>query len=138
MAFSALNRNPSPADLRTFGRLLGPFVGVAGGIVALRTGSLRTAVAVWCLGGLVTLAYLALPAARRPLFVGWTSVTYPIGWAVSHAVMAVVYFGVVTPIGFLVRRFGGDPLERDLEPAVTSYWVEREPEPPVERYFRQF
>jgi hypothetical protein len=138
MALTTFNRDPSPADLRTFGRLLVPFVVVAGGLVRLRTGSAPAGVAVWAVGGVLAAVFLAAPAARRPIFVGWNGLAYPIGWVVSHVVLAVVFYLVFTPIGFVVRRFSRDPLERRFEPARPSYWVERDEPPPVGRYFRQF
>jgi Saxitoxin biosynthesis operon protein SxtJ len=138
MALTSFNRHPTPADLRTFGRLLVPFVALAGAVVRLRTGSAPAAVAVWAVGGGLAAVFLAVPAARRPIFVGWNGVTYPVGWVVSHAVLAVVFYLVFTPIGFLVRRFSRDPLQRRFEPARPSYWVERDAPPAVARYFRQF
>jgi hypothetical protein len=138
MALTSFNRNPSPADLRTFGRLLVPFVALAGVVVRLRSGSPAAAGAVWVVGGVLAAAYLAVPAARRPIFVGWSGVTYPIGWVMSHAILGVVFYLVFTPIGFVVRRFGRDPLERRFEPARPSYWIERGNGSEVARYFRQF
>jgi hypothetical protein len=138
VALTGVNRHPTPADLRTFGRWLAPFVAVAGAVIRLRTGSGTAAVAVWAVGGLVAAAYLAVPAARRLIFVGWSGATYPIGWVVSHIVMGVVFYLVFTPIGFVVRRFGRDPLDRRFEAAQPSYWSERESAGDVGRYFRQF
>jgi hypothetical protein len=40
---------------------------------------------------------------------------------VPGAVLAVVFFGVITPIGFVARLFGWDPLRRRA-PAAESYW----------------
>lgn len=138
MAITTFNRNPSPADLRTFGRLLVPFVALFGVVVRLRTGSAGGALAVWIAGGLLAAAFLAVPAARRPIFVGWSAVTYPIGWLVSHAVLAVVFYLVITPIGVVLRRVSRDPLDRRFEPTRPSYWTERHGVPAVGRYFRQF
>jgi hypothetical protein len=133
-----VNRDPTPADLRTFGRLLPIFVALVGAVAVLRTGSTTTATVIWVVGGGLSLLYAGVAAARRPVFLAWTRATYPIGWAVSRLVMAVVFFLVVTPVGVLVRRFGRDPLERRFDGGATSYWVEREGEAEPSRYFRQF
>jgi hypothetical protein len=79
---------------------------------------------------------LARPRVIRPLYVGLSRATLPIGWVVSHVLLAVIYFGIITPVGLLVRAFR-DPLERALEPGARSYWVPREQAQP-NRYFRQF
>jgi len=138
MALTSFNRHPGPADLRTFGRLLVPFVAAFGAVVRLRTGSPDAALTIWVAGGFVAAVFLAVPAARRPIFLGWSGLTYPIGWIVSHAVLAVVFYLVITPIGVVLRRVSGDPLDRRLEPARPSYWIERHAQPAVRRYFRQF
>ncbi len=138
MALQGFNRHPSPADLRTFGRLLVPFVALAGALVRWRTGSEAAATAVWVVGGLLAVAYLAVPPARRPIFLGWTGLTFPIGWVVSHLVLGVVFYLVFTPIGWLVRRINGDPLQRRFEPSRPSYWIERPAGTDVGRYLKQF
>jgi hypothetical protein len=135
---TTFNRNPSAADLRTFGRLLVPFVALFGAVVRLRTGSPGAALAVWIGGALLAAVFLALPAARPAIFVGWSAVTYPIGWVISHVVLAVVFYLVITPIGVVLRLVSRDPLDRRLEPTRPSYWTERDGPPAVGRYFRQF
>lgn len=138
MALHSFNRHPSPADLRSFGRLLVPFVVLVGGVVRWRTGSTGAAAAVWVVGGLLAAAYLAVPAARRPIFLGWTGVAFPIGWVVSHLVLGAVFYLVFTPIGWLVRRINGDPLQRRFEASRPSYWIERPAGTDVGRYLKQF
>jgi hypothetical protein len=95
--------------------------------------------AVWIAGGLATALFALLPPLRRPLFVAWMYLVFPIGWTVSHAIMAVLYFLLVTPTG-LVRRLlvHDDPLGRRLDRTATTYWFERPPPPAVERYLRQY
>jgi hypothetical protein len=41
---------------------------------------------------------------------------------VTGAVLAVVFFGLITPIGFTARLFGWDPLRRRAR-AAESYWM---------------
>ncbi|MDQ3761972.1 MAG: SxtJ family membrane protein [Actinomycetota bacterium] len=135
---ASINRHPSRKDLLVFGLLLPPFVAVLGVAVHHWTGSPVAAAIAWAAGGVFSLVYLAVPAARRPLFVGWNRATFPIGWAVSHAVMAVVYFGVVTPTALIVRVLDRDPLDQRADPSAPSYWVPRERTSTEERYFRPY
>ncbi|MBW3613809.1 MAG: hypothetical protein KY439_00650 [Actinobacteria bacterium] len=138
MALVDVNRNPSAKDLRAFGLLLPVFVAVFGWTIGHRSGSSTAASVIWAAGAAVVVVYLARPPLRRAVFVGWSYVTYPIAWAVSHVILGAVFFGVVTPIGLLVRRLREDPMERQWDPAAPSYWTSREPERDVRRYFRQF
>jgi hypothetical protein len=82
-------------------------------------------------------------ALGRPTALGWlyrtlTAISLPIGWVVSHAVLALVFFGVLTPIGLLLRAVRRDPLSRTRDPARRSYWEPRASASDVRRYYRQF
>lgn len=138
MALIDVNNDPSPKDLRVFGLLLPLFFAVFGWAIGHRSGSETAASAVWAAGAGVVLVYLVQPRVRRSVFVGWSYLTYPIAWVVSHVILGAVYFLVVTPIGLLVRRLREDPIERQWDRAAPSYWVPREAERDVRRYFRQF
>ena len=81
---------------------------------------------------------LLAPAANRPLYVALVLITYPIGVVLSHVLLAVVFFGVITPVGLFFRLVGRDPLRRRFDPQAESYWVPYRPPDSMERYFRQF
>lgn len=86
----------------------------------------------------VATAGLLAPQVIRPVYVAWMAIVFPIGWVVSHAMLAIVYFGVLTPIALLVRRRRGDPLRRKVDPETDSYWDQRASATSIDRYFRQF
>jgi hypothetical protein len=81
---------------------------------------------------------LLWPRGNRPLFVAMSLVSYPIGFVVSHAALAVLFFGILTPVGVLFRLLGRDPLARRFEPGKPSYWVELPKIASKKDYFRQF
>jgi carbamoyltransferase len=78
------------------------------------------------------------PRALRPIYLVWMIAVFPIGWLVSHVVLAAVYFGVFTPIGLLLRMTGYDPLGEKAQADDSSYWVKRPPPPASEQYFKQY
>ena len=80
----------------------------------------------------------AVPPLRRPLYLGWMYVAFPIGWVISHVVLAIVYYLVFTGTGLVMRLLGRDPLQRRFEPDAQTYWVEHRPGEDLARYFRQF
>jgi hypothetical protein len=63
---------------------------------------------------------------------------FPIGWLVSHALLAIIYYLVITPIGLVMRGLGKDPIQKRFDPTRKSYWVKREATRDRSRYFRQF
>ena len=138
MALIELNRNPTAKELRWFGVLLAGFVVLAGAFVRWRLGDPAAARAIWVVGAVVTGSYTVVPPLRRWIYLGWLYAAFPIGWTVSHLVLAATYYLVVTPIGLLVRWIRGDPLERAPDRSAETYWTARRPTGGVQRYFRQF
>jgi hypothetical protein len=63
---------------------------------------------------------------------------FPIGFVVSHVVLAVLFFGVLTPVGLILRLLGRDPLQRHFESDKKSYWADLPDSIPQGDYFRQF
>lgn len=132
-----MSRRPTRTDLLAFGLILPLVFALAGRMAALQ-GWQPAAAGLWTLGALVTLAYWLLGTLRRPAYAAWMAVFHPVGLAVSHGLLAVVYFGVVTPLGLGLRLLGRDPLGRQLrrrQPG--SYWLAHRPGSDPARYLRQ-
>ena len=138
MALLEINRNPSRRDLAWFGAVLLLFFAVIGAIAGRTLSSEVARNILWGAGVVLALAYYAVPGLRRPMFVGWMYAAYPMGFIVSHLLLGLVYFGVVTPIGLLMRAAGHDPMARRFDRSAPTYWIAREQAPDVKRYFRQF
>jgi len=138
MAMIELDTSPSERTLRHFGWLLLAFFGLVGGLVWWRFEAPMVSYGLWGGGALVSALYFALPSLRRPLYLGWLYAAFPLGWLISHVVMAIVYYGVVTPTGLVSRAFGRDVLQQTIDRDASSYWVERQDAVEPERYFEQF
>jgi hypothetical protein len=138
MSVMSIDRNPPAEQLRSFGMLLAIFVALFGALVWWRTGRLETGTTIWIAGALLTAIYWLVPAIRRPIFVGWMYAAFPIGWTVSHLLMAAIYYGVITPIGWIMRVTGRDPLFRSFDRSAQTYWVPHARFGDISRYFRQY
>ncbi len=131
-------RDPPRRDLLIFGALLGPFVAFAGWMCSRHFASPVVPWSVWGAGAALWLTYVAVPAARRPIYVGWMTAVFPIGWVVSHVIVVTFYYLVLTPIALLLRLFGHDSMRRRRAARRESYWVRREGRDDTSRYFRQY
>jgi len=148
MSLIEVNWTPPPRQLRNFGLIcLG--VGVGLGVwVYLRhrlfgfhlqpDRVIPASATLAALGAACAAIGLVRPMALRPVYVGLTLLTLPIGMVVSYVVLAIVYYGVITPVGLFFRLIGRDPLHRRLDRSGTTYWIARQPVESVESYFRQF
>ena len=121
-------RNSTDAkQLRTFGLLVG-------GILC--------AIALWPVIGsqnprwwaLVPGALLVFVALIAPGFLGpvqrvWMRAADALGWVNTRILLGVVFYGLITPMGCVMRLLGNDPLQRRYEPGIDSYRVVKRPRP---------
>jgi len=63
----------------------------------------------------------------RKLCAAWIALGHVLGWVVSHVILAVVYFAVVTRVGLVRRLFGYDPLRLRVDGDAQTYWAARDP-----------
>ncbi len=89
-------------------------------------------------GVIGTVVMLASRDAARTIYRVWMFAALPIGWTVSHLLLGLVYFGVMTPIGVVMRLLGRNPMTPTFDRGATTYWQTRSGQTPAERYFRQF
>lgn len=138
MAMLEINWRPGTRELRQFGAL---FVLAAAGLAAYGLlGGAHPALGWGALGAAAgaALAWLFYPRALHPAYVILMAAALPVGVVVSTVLLAVIYFGILTPIGILTRIFGHDPMGKRFDKSATSYWIERKPADDIKRYFRQY
>jgi Saxitoxin biosynthesis operon protein SxtJ len=81
---------------------------------------------------------LARPEWIRWFYIGWMVLAFPIGWTVSQVLLAVLFYGLFTPIGLIFKLIGRDPLHRARRPDLKSYWTAKPTPVDLRRYFKQF
>ena len=131
-----IRTSPSPSDLRWFGVIVATFFGLLGALIGWWGGGTASRI-LWGVGLGLAALYYALPPLRLPLYLGWMRAVAPIAWVVTHLVLALIFYGLITPIGAIMRLFGRDRLHRDFDPAVESYWSAHDPSGDMARYFHQ-
>ena len=96
----------SSAEGRKFGVTVGvAFLVIAGLLYFWR--HRETAGAIFgALGALLVLAALAVPTRLGPLQRSWMGLAHAISKVTTPVFMGIVFFGVMTPIGLLMRLFG--------------------------------
>ena len=120
-------KQPAPysaATGRRFAFTLAIAFAVFGAIAFLRHRSLTWNV----LGGLaaiMAIAGLTVPSRLEPVEKAWMGLAHILSKVTTPIFMGIVYFVVLTPIAFMRRVAGGNPMTHKLES--DSYWVKREP-----------
>jgi Saxitoxin biosynthesis operon protein SxtJ len=133
-----IDHNPGPRELAVFAVVLPVTFALLGLMVAHRLGFIGVRNGLWVAGAVLTVAYVAAPRLRRPLYVGMSRAVYPIGWLLSHVILLAVFLFVVTPVALLLRVLRHDPMQRRFDSSVPSYWVPHRPAGDPRRYFQQF
>ena len=105
---------------------------------ALVVAAVRLAIAAWNLyrgrstvviifggiGALLIIAGLFLPTAARRFHVAWMRFAAALGHINSRILLSLMFYGALTPYGFVSRLVGRDPLRRRGK-SLESYWIER-------------
>lgn len=136
---TSIDWKPSERKLAGFSEAWLFFVGMIGAPWWAWRGFWGVAAVFWVLAVLVRGVGLWRPSYLKPLFVGMTLVSWPIGVVVSWTAMALFYFGVITPVAIVFRLIGRDALKRKFDRDATTYWeAYRADHGGSERYLKQF
>ena len=138
MALLDRDREPTRGELRIFGLLLAAFGFFIGGLVLYHTGSWTIAIVIWSAALLLCAFYYAVPAAQYMTYRAWMVAIYPIGWLISHALITIIFYLVMTPIGLFMQLCGYDPLQRKWDRSANTYWTLHNTRESMNRYFQQF
>ena len=138
MAMMPINWRPDRKTLAGFSEAWMFFVGMVAAPLAWYRGRPGLAATFWVLAVVVRLVGLIRPAAIRPIYLGLTLATWPIGWVISHLALALFYYGVLTPVGLAFRLVGRDALRRRFDRGAATYWEPHNPDRGLARYLRQF
>ncbi len=138
MLWADLPRHPSSRTLREFAGLWLVFFGGLAYWHGLHHDRLALA---WLLAGLaLALGPLGMvwPQTVRPIFVGWSMLSFPIGWLVSQLTLALLFYLLITPLGVCFRLFRRNVLALRPNPDTASFWEEKVSAHDPRSYLRQF
>jgi len=138
MSLISINHHPPRRQLNHFGFLWLVFLGIFGALSWFKSGNHQAGLIFWAVAAIVPILGWIFPAFMRLVFLGLSYAAFPIGFVVSHVILALVYYLVFTPVGLLMRIFGYDPMERKLQRGAETYWTTRPEDVEAKQYFHQF
>lgn len=122
------NHQATDKELRQFGLLVGGVFAVIGlWPVVFRSESPR----LWAmiLGGLLIALGATLPQGLKHVHRRWMQIGHVLGSINTKIILGIVYYGLITPMGLVMRLMGKDPMHRALAKESTTYRVVRVPRP---------
>ena len=121
------NKNESK-ELRTFGLMVGGVFLILGVWPALWRGEEPR---LWALipGIVLVVLGLSLPRSLKRAHKVWMVVGHVLGWINTRIILGIVFYGLITPMGLVMRLFGWDSMRRTLLPQANTYRIVRQPRP---------
>ena len=116
--------------LRSFGLLVGGVFSVIGMWPLVLHGKEPRLWAL-ALGILLILFGVAYPRALTHVYRAWMKIGHVLGWINTRIILGVIFFGLFTPMGLVMRMFGKDSMRRALIQGTDTYRVLRSPRSPV-------
>jgi Saxitoxin biosynthesis operon protein SxtJ len=141
--FAEVNWNPDRAARRKFGlSLMIGFPCIAtvlllGGHFA--RGSWKPGL-VWLgvVGFALGLVFWVLPGIAKPFYLVWYFLGCCMGFVIGNLVLSAFFYGLMTPVGWLMRATARRPLAKGFDRTKTTYWEDAEKGDAVNRYYQQF
>lgn len=126
-------------NLREFGIIFCIVGIVLAAISFYKNGFLTSASMVFLTAALAFLASgLFSPNILKPLHKVWMSLAVIMGYILSHVVLFIAFFLVITPMGLLLRLIRKDILDLNLNKPEATYWKDYENVPDKDRYRKMF
>ncbi len=81
---------------------------------------------LWLIGVALAVVGTLAPVIVKPLYYAWMTMALALGFVMTRVLLTIFFFLVVTPVAFVFRLIGKDPLHRKLDREAESYWIEKQ------------
>ena len=126
----------TPSELRRFGLVMAAGLTVLGLLLLWR--SRLAGPYLLAAGALFLLVGLTYPRLLSPLERAWMRLARALSVVMTRVVLTLTFYLLITPVGLLMRLFGGHTLGLRFEPERESYWIPVEPDGPGGRPDKPF
>ena len=124
-----MQSNTDTNQLRSFGLLVGGIFALVGlwPVVIYRADPRWWSMIV---AAMLLVPAVVYPQALARVYKLWMALGHVLGWVNTRVILGLIFYGMVTPIGFIRRWLGKDPMGKEFRPDVESYRIPRAPRPP--------
>ena len=119
---AAVHARLTSGEGRRFGLTLGSAL-LAFAMLALWRGRPNAAVLLGSIGLVLAIAGILIPTRLTPVERAWMTLALAISFVTTPIVMAVRYFGIITPVGLLRRLVADNPIAQRA--TSNGYWKAR-------------
>ncbi|MCG8650486.1 MAG: SxtJ family membrane protein [Pirellulales bacterium] len=119
-------------QLRRFGIALCAMPWMIAAIVYWRWQWLTVPIVLIVISGLLGITFFGIPRSRRAIHRGFMTVTLPLRWLMTVAILGSVFMLIFVPLGCLMRMAGKSV--RRIDSGTQSHWSKRSSEADLKRY----
>lgn len=109
--------------LRDFGLVTGAILAVLFGLFFPWLLEFTIPAWPWVVGGILAVWGIAAPMTLNPVYRAWMRFGLLLSRITTPLVLGIVFFVMIFPLGFAMRRFGWDPMARKIDDDADSYRV---------------
>lgn len=113
------------ASLKKGGATLGITLVVIATTMFYLTSYKTSAIYLNIVGTAFTFLALLVPKVIKSAYKVWMTLSLILGWFVSKIIFTIIFYLVVTPIGFTAKLFGKEFLDLKFSKKATSYWIQK-------------
>lgn len=84
-------------------------------------------VVFFCLSVFFLICPYIAPPLMLVVFKVMTAVGGVVGWVNRTILLALVFFALITPVSFILKMIGRDPMNRKINKSAATYWTKRDP-----------
>jgi Saxitoxin biosynthesis operon protein SxtJ len=131
------DQRPDRKELREFGLVTSSLVVALFGIFFPWMLDAHYPIWPWWLGAVLTAWALAAPRTLQGVYRVWMKLGMVLNRITSPLLMGLVFYLVITPVGYCMRVFRRDPMTRSFDKTVSSYRIasRKSPRHKLERPF---
>lgn len=91
----------------------------------------------WVIAGILSVWGLTAPLSLQPVYRGWMKLGLQLSRITTPLILGIVFYGLITPMGLIMRMTRHDPMSRRIDAAADSYRVKHD-KPPRKNVERPF
>ena len=130
------NIKSEKSDLRKFGITIGILLMIIAGILFWKE---KESFQIFLtIGAVLCVFSVVIPVILKPIYWIWMIFATILGWIMTRVILSILFYVIITPIGFIPRIFGKQFIELKWNKKNSTYWNYRSDELDKGSYKNQF
>ena len=139
MAIIEVNWNPNKKELNIFITAIALVLLVLISMLCVfKKLDIKWCVLFYCLAATIFIISVIFNKIAKIIYRIFVTAGLPLGYIISFVLMGLFYFLIITCFSIVFRIIGRDPLYRNFDLNMDSYWSPHESTDDTKRYFSQF